>query len=190
MAHPIIKDMKKYLFVLGLLLSASWMHGQKYFSKTANIRFLSEAPIERIEATNSNAYVVYDASSGWMEWSVLIKGFKFVKALMQQHFNENYMDSDKYPKATFKGSILNPSGINFSNDGVYNVDASGDLTIHGVTKPFRGPGHVTVKDGKGIMNTSFDIAIADFGIQVPKIVRDNIAKTVKVSLNADLQSLK
>ena len=125
-----------------------------------------------------------------MEWSVLIKGFKFVKALMQQHFNENYMDSDKYPKATFKGSILDPGSINFSKDGVYNVDASGDLTIHGVTKPFRGPGRVTIKGGTSTMSASFDVNVADFGIQVPKVVRDNIAKTVKVSLNAELQTLK
>ncbi|HUR30903.1 MAG TPA: YceI family protein [Saprospiraceae bacterium] len=182
--------MYKYLILFIFILSASLVDAQKYFSKTGSIYFLSEAPIEKIEANNGNAYVVYDASSGSMEWSVLIKGFKFAKAMMQQHFNENYMDSDKYPKATFKGKVISPSGINFSKDGKYNVDVSGDLTIHGVTKPFRGPGHVTIKEDKRTMDASFVVTIDEFAIQVPKVVRENIAKTVKVSVHADLQSLK
>jgi hypothetical protein len=182
-------DMYKLLFVLlSMLIFSTSLSGQKYYTKTGSIHFLSEAPLEKIESTNNNAYVVFDAASGQLEWSVLIKGFKFAKALMQEHFNENYMDSDQYPKAFFKGTI-NQKGIDLSKDGSYNVEATGNITIHGVTKPFRAPGRIMVQNGKIRTNSSFDLMIADFNISVPKVVRDNIAKTVRVTVNADLQSL-
>lgn len=183
--------MKKYLLpALLILFQASFAFGQKYYTKTGSIHFLSEAPLEKIEASNGNAYVVFDVGTGQMEWSVLIKGFKFEKALMQEHFNENYMESDKYPKAIFKGSISQVSGINLLKDGNYDVEASGDITIHGVTKPTRAPGRVMVKNGVLTVESSFNLTIADYNIEVPKVVRDNIAKTVKVSVSAQLQSLK
>jgi len=164
-------------------------YGQKYFSKTGYVHFLSEAPIETIEATNNNSYVVFDATSGQMEWSVLIKGFKFEKALMQDHFNENYMESHKYPKAVFKGKA-DCGQINFSKDGQYSMDVSGNMTIHGVTKPLNSPAKLIIKDGLLSVSGTFDIAIADYGIEVPKVVRENIAKNVKVTVKAGLQPLK
>lgn len=181
---------KLYLILLSIILSCTYSYGQKYYSKTGSVHFLSEAPLEKIEASNNNAYVVFDASTGQMEWSVLIKGFKFEKALMQQHFNENYMDSDKYPKAHFKGTIVDKAGINFEKDGSYNVEVSGNITIHGVTKPLTAPGQMIVKNGKVNASGSFTLTVADFDIEVPKIVRDNIAKTVKVTVRSDLQPLE
>ena len=181
---------KLYLILLSIILSGTYSYGQKYYSKTGSVHFLSEAPLEKIEASNNNAYVVFDASTGQMEWSVLIKGFKFEKALMQQHFNENYMDSDKYPKAHFKGTIVDKAGINFEKDGSYNVEVSGNITIHGVTKPLTAPGQMIVKNGKVNASGSFTLTVADFDIEVPKIVRDNIAKTVKVTVRSDLQPLE
>lgn len=183
-------DMYKLLFViLTLFTFCTSLTGQKYFTKTGSIHFLSEAPLEKIESTNNNAYVVFDAASGQIEWSVLIKGFKFAKALMQEHFNENYMESDQYPKAFFKGTI-NQKGFAISRDGSYDVLATGNITIHGVTKPFSTPGRIMVKNGKINTNSSFTLTIADFNISVPKVVRDNISKTVRVTVNADLQSLE
>ena len=173
-----------------MFFHASLVFGQKYFTKTGSIHFLSEAPLEKIEASNGTAYVVFDAGTGQMEWAVLIKGFKFEKALMQEHFNENYMESNKYPKAIFKGTITNMSAVNLAKDGTYNVEASGDLTIHGVTKPIRAPGRIMVKEGAVTAESSFNITIADYKIEVPKVVRDNIAKTVLVSVSAPLQPLK
>ena len=164
-------------------------YGQKYFSKTGYVHFLSEAPVETIEATNNNSYVVLDASTGQMEWSVLIKGFKFEKALMQDHFNENYMESGKYPKAVFKGKA-DFSHIDVSKDGQYSMDVNGNMTIRGITKPLSSPAKVTIKDGAMSVSGTFDIPIEDYGIEVPKIVRENIAKNVTVTVIAGLQPLK
>ena len=182
--------MKKYLFFiffLGGALTTSF--GQKYYSKTGHIHFLSQAPIETIESDNYNGYVVYDGATGKLEFSVLIKGFKFQKALMQQHFNENYMESDKFPKSLFKGSILNWSSIHLDKDGIYDANVDGQMTIHGITKPFKCQAKLFVKGGMISASTAFDIVIADYGIQVPKVVRDNISKTVKVAVKADLQPM-
>lgn len=183
--------MKSLCFIIGFsLLASTHTVSQKYFSKTGNIHFLSEAPLEKIEATNNSAYVVFDGASGQMEWSVLIKGFKFEKALMQQHFNENYMESNKYPKAIFKGQIVKPSPVDLSRNGDYNVEVKGNMTMHGVTKPFSTPARIIVKDGKVTARGNFNITVADYKIEVPKIVRENIAKSVKVTVSADLVPMK
>lgn len=162
---------------------------QKYFSKTARVSFESEAPLEKIVASNHSGYVVMDAASGQLETSVLIKGFQFEKALMQEHFNENYMESDKYPKAFFKGRIANISALTLTKDGTYQADVVGHLTIRGMTKPFSTQAKMIVNGGKISAEGNFEVAIADYGIEVPKVVRDNIAKQVMVSIRADLQKL-
>ena len=181
---------KQFLFAIFLTLACTMTGAaQKFFSKTAKVSFVSEAPIEKIEAINNSGYLVLDVSSGLLEVSVLIKGFQFEKALMQDHFNENYMESDKFPKANFKGKITNISTISFTKDGTYQADVKGDLTIHGITKPISTQVKVIVNGGKVSAQGNFDVAIADYGIEVPKVVRDNIAKQVKVSVNADLQKL-
>lgn len=183
--------MKKFLLpVFCVLLATNFLSAQKYFSKTGSIYFLSVAPMEKIESRNGNAYVIFDSGTGQMEWSVLIKGFKFEKALMQEHFNENYMESDQFPKGTFKGKIVNMSGVNCTKDGVYNVEVSGNLTLHGVTKPLTVPGKIIVKNGIVNASSTFELTVADYGIEVPKVVRENIAKTVKVTVNADLQRME
>jgi polyisoprenoid-binding protein YceI len=173
-----------------MLLQAHSIVGQKYFSKVGRIHFLSEAPLEKIEATNHNALVIFDASTGKMECSVLIRGFQFEKALMQDHFNENYMESHKYPKGIFKGTILNLNEVNLSKDGTYAVNVKGDLTLHGVTKPFILPGQVVIKAGKISATSTFDILVDDYNIQIPKVVKENVSKTVKVIVTADLQKME
>src|SRR5688572_16960713 len=154
--------MKKFLLPLCFLLASNILSAQKYFSKTGSIYFLSVAPMEKIEAKNGNAYVVFDAGTGQMEWSVLIKGFKFEKALMQEHFNENYMESNEFPKGTFKGKIVNMSGVTCSKDGVYNVEVSGNLTLHGVTKSLTVPGKIIVKNGIVNASSTFELTVADY----------------------------
>ena len=182
--------MNKLFFFIGILiLPISTISGQKYFTKTGSVIFLSKAPLENIEASNNSSYVVYDAASGKIEWSVLIKGFKFEKSLMQEHFNENYMESDKYPKAIFKGDVTNYEAANLAKDDTYPVSVNGQMTIHGITKPFSTRATIVVKSGNVHAESAFDIVIADFNIEVPKVVRDNIAKTVSVKVKADLQPL-
>lgn len=179
----------KNLIIVVLLLSAQWAVGQKYFSKTGKISFYSDAPMEKIEAHNSTASTVLDISTGNLEWAVLIQGFKFEKALMQEHFNENYMESTTYPKAKFKGKIDNLSDVNFKKDGDYNVNVSGQLEMHGVTKPVNATGVITVKGGNISAKSKFSVAVADYGIVIPKVVAENIAKNVDINVYADYQPM-
>lgn len=182
--------MKKYIaVVLLLLIHGHWIAAQQYYSKTGKITFTSKAPLEVIEATNTNANIVLDVSDGTVEGAVLIQGFQFKKALMQQHFNENYLESHKYPKATFKGNLANYKSINLEKDGTYKADVKGSLTMHGVTRPFATTGTVTVAGGKINVVSTFDLTVADYQIEIPKVVQDNISKTVNVRLSADLQKL-
>jgi polyisoprenoid-binding protein YceI len=181
--------MNMKIVLVSLIISFSLVtiaSGQKYYSKTGHIEFLSEAPIETIKSTNDNGYVVLDAATGYFEFSVLIKGFKFQKALMQQHFNESYLESDQFPKAVSKGTILNIATVKLNVDKTYDANISGQITIHGVTKPFKCVAKLTVKDKTISAFTTFDLVIADYGIEIPSVVRDNISDRVKVSVSADL----
>ena len=182
--------MKKVMIVLMLVaLHFQWSTAQQYYSKTGKITFTSKAPLETIEASNTSANVIVDATTGAVEAAVLIKGFLFEKALMQEHFNENYLESHKYPKATFKGTITNLKAVNFEKEGTYKAELNGSLTMHGVTKPMLTSGTLNVRGGKISVTSTFDIAVADYNIEIPKVVRDNISKTVNVRVAADLQKL-
>jgi polyisoprenoid-binding protein YceI len=182
----------KRMFVLIAVLAIvnTGLNAQKYFTRTANISFSSDAPMEKIEAHNKKGTSVIDTKSGKMEFAVLIKAFQFEKALMQEHFNENYMESTKYPKAIFKGAFTDLSAISFDKDGTYETAVKGDMTIHGVTKPMETKGKVIVKEGKIQAISSFEIVVADYDIEIPAVVRDNIAKTVKVDIDASFEPFK
>lgn len=179
----------KHLMLVMLVGLAQMAFGQKYFSKTGKISFVSDAPMEKIEATNTSASTVIDVATGNMEWAVLVQGFKFDKALMQEHFNENYMESGKYPKATFKGKIENISVVNFSKDGTYNVNVVGNLEVHGVSKPVTTTGTIVVNKGIVSANSTFSIKLEDHKIEIPKVVGDNVARTVDITVKADYQLL-
>ena len=173
-----------------LILIATNVQAQKYFTREGKVSFFSEAPLEKIEAHNSKATSVMDISSGRMEFAILIKAFQFEKALMQEHFNENYLESDKYPKATFKGNITNMDAIDFTTDGEYETIVKGELTIHGESKTIETPGKIIVKDGQISAHSSFEVTVEDYKIEIPAIVRDNIAKVVKVDIAVNYEELK
>lgn len=179
----------KHLMLFVMLLPVQWMTGQKYFSKTGKISFFSEASLEKIEAHNTSASTVIDIATGAVEWAVLIQGFTFEKSLMQEHFNENYMESAKYPKAKFKGQVDNLSAVQFNRDGTYTANVSGQLEMHGVTKPVTIPATVTVKGGMISAKAKFNVTLADYNISIPKLVADNISKTVRVEVTADYQPM-
>ena len=188
MEHRIIRKGKRRCFftMLFFISGVVGLFGQKYYSKVGQVVFTSDASLEKIEGKNTNGLVVLDAATGRLECSVLIKGFQFEKALMQDHFNENYMGSHKFPKGVFKGTITNMQDIHLKKDGTYTVVVKGDLTLHGVTKPFSPTGKVIVKGRKITASSSFEIMVSDFNIEIPKVVRDNIAEKVKVTIQADL----
>lgn len=180
--------MKTFL-AIALCLCAQIAIGQKYFSKTGKISFYSEAALEKIEAHNNSASTVIDVATGAVEWGVLIQGFKFEKALMQDHFNENYMESTKYPKAKFKGKIDNISSLSFTKDGQYTANISGQLEMHGVTQTINTMATIIVKNGTVSATSKFSVKIADYKIEVPKLMEDNIAKSVDIDITAEYQLL-
>jgi polyisoprenoid-binding protein YceI len=173
--------------LFAMVLVNNCIVAQKFFTKTGNVSFNSTATLEKIEATNKSANCVFDAATTKMEWGVLVKGFQFEKALMQEHFNENYMESTKFPKATFKGTV---SGFDPKKSGTQSVKVTGDLTMHGVTKPLATTGTMTVKDGNIVVDAVFSVALADYKIDIPAVVKDQIAKTVKIKVSTSLAPLK
>ncbi len=173
-----------------LLMSFANVQAQtKLFTRNGNVTFNAGTSLETIEAVNRKAASVLDPATGQMEFTVLIKAFEFERALMQDHFNENYMESDKYPKASFKGSIVNNKDVDYTKDGTYPVEVKGDLTIHNVTKPVDVKGTVTVKDKKVNAKSGFEVTIADYGITIPGVVKDKIDKQAKISTDIAYEPL-
>lgn len=166
-----------------LALAIQGVVAQKYVTKTGKIRFYSDTPVEKIEAVNNQVNSAVDLSNGLMVFKVLMKSFEFEKALMQEHFNENYIESDKFPNATFKGTVAGLSQIDFTKNGKHNVEVEGDLTIHGVTQKVKTSGILEGKDGKITGHCVFTLAVKDYGISIPSAVTKNIAETVEVTVD-------
>jgi polyisoprenoid-binding protein YceI len=173
----------KYLVTLLVLISvASGLDAQKYVAKDGYIGFFSSAPLEDIKAESNQAAGVIDITTGDMVFQVYITSFHFRKALMEEHFNENYLESEKYPKSTFKGKISDISSVSFSKPGKYDATVDGDLTIHNVTKKISLKGVIDVTGDGFTAGSKFNIAPEDYDIKIPSIVRDNIAKVVEVTV--------
>jgi YceI-like domain len=175
--------MKKNIITTLVLLLAITAQAQRVFTKNGSINFNSKTTMETIDATSNQVTSVLLPNTGDIQFSVQIKSFHFKKALMEEHFNETYMESDKYPKATFKGKITDLSKVNFTKDGAYSVTVSGDLNMHNVTQKASTNGTVTVKGGKISASSSFVVKLADYKIDVPKVVRSNISETVTITVN-------
>ncbi len=174
--------MKKILILSILTFLFFNANCQKYITKNGFIGFFSHTPIEDIKADNNQVASVFDASTGEIAFQVLIKSFHFPKALMEVHFNENYLESDKIPKSTFSGKLTNLSNVDFTKPGTYDVNVEGDLTIHGVTKKLSTKGTLEVT-GDGInANSKFPLVPEEYNITIPAVVRNNIAKSFEVTV--------
>lgn len=176
--------MKLLSIVVTLIYSVCIANAQsKLFTKTANIAFYSSAVAEKIEASNNKVLSVWVPSDGKIEFSVLMKGFVFEKALMQEHFNDDYVESDKFPKAIFKGTVENSNRINFSEDKSHSLKINGALTLHGVTKPVITTATIQVKKGIASATASFVLLLADYNIKIPSVVSDNVSKQILIVVN-------
>ncbi|QNM86944.1 YceI family protein [Polaribacter pectinis] len=151
---------------------------ERFLTKNGAITFFSAAAMEDIKADNNQVLSIIDASSGKMAISILMKSFMFEKALMQEHFNENYVESDKFPKATFKGDIVNFESI---KDTDTKVTVKGTMTIHGISKEIIIDATMNRTDKQITAIGEFYLAVADFNIEIPAVVSDNIAKKIKVN---------
>lgn len=183
--------MKKILFAFALFAIAIAAQAQgKFYSKTALVKFSAGTPLEDIDATCNSGTIIVDVQSGRIECSVLVKSFQFARALMQEHFNENYMESSQYPKAVFKGQITNLSDVNFKKDGTYKVKVKGTMDMHGVQKEMTTDGTLIIAGGKvSKASSEFMVACADYDIKIPSVVADKIAKEVKITISSDMQVL-
>lgn len=176
------------IFIASLVaLSAS---AQTWFTRNGRVTFFSKAPIENIEANNNEVTSFLDTQKGEIVFAALIKSFKFKKAQMEEHFNENYMESNTFPKANFKGTITDLSKVNFSNDGTYSVTVKGDLTIHGVTKNIEVPGTISVSQGNINANSKFSVKVKDYNIKIPSTVINNIAETIDITIDCKYDPYK
>lgn len=178
--------MKQYYLVLLVLLGASSLAAQSSLSRSGTISFFSDAPLEKIEARNSQVIAKIDTRKGTLEFALLIKAFQFEKALMKKQFNEDYLHSDRFPEATFSGQILNLTAINFNKDGTYPVTVNGVLFLHGVKQRITEKGTLEVKDGKvKKLRSSFSVALKEYEIKTPLILKDKIAQNIQIEVDVN-----
>jgi flagellar basal body P-ring protein FlgI len=182
---------KNLLTLVSLLFFTTAINAQdKYFTKTGKIEFFSKAAMEDIEAKNKTVTAVLDSKTGAVQFSVQMKGFEFVKALMQQHFNENYVESTKYPKADFKGVVVNNAEVDYTKNGTYNATIKGKMTLHGITKDIEAPGTIKVADGKIDAASTFNLKLSDYKISIPSVVKDKISNNIKIIVDTKLEPFK
>jgi polyisoprenoid-binding protein YceI len=158
-----------------------------FMTRSGQISFFSKTPMENIDGTNNEVTSIMDTGKGELVFAVLVKSFRFEKALMEEHFNENYMESSKFPKATFQGKITNASSIKFDKDGTYNATVEGDLTIHGVKQHQTYTGTITVSKGKITAISNFTVKLADYNIEVPSLVAEKISPTIEIRVNCQYE---
>ena len=163
-------------------------HSQLYMTRNGFIGFYSKTTMEDIVAENNQVYAVVDPAKKNMAFTLLMKGFIFKKELMQTHFNENYVESDKYPKANFTGTFT--GDLSPEKNGTYPVTVKGNLTIHNVTRPVEKPGRFEVADGKLTGYADFTLKPEDFDIKIPSIVRDKISEFITVHVKIDCTMAK
>ena len=182
---------KSIILVLTLMIAFNVSYAQeRFFTKSGKVSFYSKAPLEDIEAHNKSVTAVLDTKTGNLQFALQMKGFEFEKALMEEHFNESYVESDKYPRAEFKGQVVNNAIINYAKNGDYNATVKGLLTIHGETREVQSVGKIMVRDGKLATDATFSIQLSDFKISIPKLVKDKISNTVKIDVACNLEPLK
>lgn len=181
--------MMRYICIILLsLLNINKAVPDLYTCRNARITLFSTALIEDIKATTSAGVSVYNATTGELDFSVPISTFQFEKAFMQQHFNSDYMESDKYPKAIFKGRIQ--EHIDVAREGSYPVNVTGDLTVHGITQKRTIQGSVSIKNGIVSMASEFMVKCADHHIDIPQILFYHIAESIKITVSATYNPYK
>ena len=177
--------MKKYiLFFLATFTFFTTVKAQGYLTRNGNVSIFSHTPLEDIKAQNNEAVSILNSATGDIEFKVAIKSFHFPKASMEEHFNSaDYMGSEQYPKAGFKGKITNLSVVNFSKDGVYKITIQGDLTMKDVTKSITAQGTITVSNGAVTAQSVFTINRKDFHVIGESYVQKRIAEEIEITVN-------
>ena len=155
---------------------------QRYTTATGQTTFFSTAPLEDIEALNSRVAAIFDLNTGQLAFSMLMRDFQFKNSLMQEHFNENYAESEKYPRARFTGTLVTKPDEAALRSGPQPVYVQGLLTIHNVKRKVRVPGTLQLRGNDLVVTSKFSVAPADYKIKIPALVRNNIAKSIDISV--------
>ncbi len=169
---------KIVVFAWALVCMTFCAQGQKYTTEKSFVSFYSHAAIEDITAENTKTVGAFNAATGEIAFSVPIKEYEFKKSLMKEHFNEKYMETEKYPKGTFQGTV---TGYDQNATGIQNVSSKGKLTIHGETKEVEIPGTIERQGEKLIMKSKFIVKLEDYKIAIPQLLWQNIAEQVEVT---------
>ena len=181
--------MKKSVLFIAVLMAASAVFAQKKTTTSATINFDATTSLDQLpKAENKTVIAAIDPKKGTVAFEVIMKNFSFTNPKIQDHFNgATWLDSEKFPTSTFKGTIVNLSAINFAKDGSYNADIAGDLTIHGVTKPIKTSGKIVVA-GKAVSAIAdFTIKLEDYGVNGGAIAAGKVSKEPKITIAAEMQ---
>ncbi|WP_291869070.1 YceI family protein [Maribacter sp.] len=177
----------KYIFtiIICFIITNNLIAQDRYITKQGTISFFSHSPVEDIEAINNQILSIVDIETGDIAISVLMKSFMFEKSLMQEHFNENYVESDKFPKAKFTGKIIDIKDSTDKN----KVFIEGDLTIHGITNKVKVKADIEVDNNVSLKGV-FTVLVADYEINIPSVVKNNIAKTIEITFSLNHKKFK
>lgn len=182
--------MKKSIFLFGLVTVANFLNAQVYSTSTGSVNFISKTKFEEFQATNKQVSAAISTEKGAIQFKVPVNSFQFEKDLMQQHFQENYMESATFPNSTFKGKLNPEKKVNFAVDGTYKVLVDGALELHGVSKDISVPGTITVKGGKITLAADFTILCSDYGVKIPKNNMNQVSNSIDISVNCELSPKK
>ncbi|MEP7109557.1 MAG: YceI family protein [Ferruginibacter sp.] len=183
--------MKKIILVISTMILIHTSFAQnRYFTKAGAVSFKAGTALEEIDGINKSATCIFDGTSGQIEFALLVKGFEFKRSLMQEHFNENYLESNKFPKSTFKGKISNIDKVNFQKDGNYIVNVKGILEIHGIKNEIETTGSFKVSGETVLSTAEFTIVLEDYKIDIPGVVKDKISKTANIKVTCSNTVLK
>jgi hypothetical protein len=184
----ILKNYKTAIWMLLIPCFTAFQSNQDtaiFRANSGKVSFLSSAPLEKIKASSSKLYGVIDPTKRIFNFAIPISSFDgFNSPLQKEHFNENYLESQKIPKAFFKGKIIEE--VDFTKEGTYNVRAKGLLNIHGVEKEYIIKAKVVSLRNKISIESNFTIVLKDFGIRIPKVVNQKIAEEIALTINIDM----
>jgi hypothetical protein len=178
--------MKKILLSLAVILGLyNTAFSQIYNCTNGNISFFQETPVENIDARSTRLLSILNTDNNMIAYKVNMTSFVFEKSLMQDHFNENYVESGKYPTAVFRG-VINEK-IDWTKDGTYPITSTGDMTMHGVTKRITEKGTLVIKNGNININNFFTIKFTDYGVEIPNLLIKQLSDIVEVTINCNYE---
>ena len=184
--------MKKIIIILVSFAFATVAYSQKMITRSGEIKFDATVPgaSDSVVAESNTVSSIFDKITGDFVVQGLVKSFKFKMPLMEEHFNENYMESDKFPNSVFKGKVTNMDKVNVDKDGSYPVNVKGTLEIHGVKKDVESNGTMKVVGGNISASSEFTVVLEDYKIAIPRVVKDKLSKTAIIKINCTLSIAK